>query len=316
MQQISGRVAVVTGAGSGIGRAVSLELARRGAAVALVDVDEPRLAEVRQAVEARSGTCSTHVVDVASGPRMAALPGEVLDQHGSVHILVNNAGVAVKLPFEQQDAEDLEWITGINYWGVVHGCRYFLPHLRRADEAHIVNISSSAGLTGMKDQVSYSATKFAVRGLSESLYVELAGTRVGITCVHPGAVATNILESARMDPAQRARMLPMFKYAMPPPRAGAPDRQGRGDRPLQAGRRWRCAGPRPHEASRSRRHAEAAAHRRTTPSRPVVGRWRGTTHPRTTGGDPPKRAPTPVRWRGASWRRPPSSGDASTPPTA
>jgi NAD(P)-dependent dehydrogenase (short-subunit alcohol dehydrogenase family) len=216
MQQIAGRVAVVTGAGSGIGREVGLELARRGAAVALADVDESRLAEVRRAVEARGGRCSTHVVDVASGPRMAALPEEVLDEHGAVHILVNNAGVSVNLPFDQQGPQDLEWITGINYWGVVHGCRYFLPHLRLADEAHIVNMSSSAGLTGMKGQVSYSATKFAVRGLSESLYVELAGTAVGVTCVHPGAVATNILQAARMDPAHRARMLPMFTYAMPP----------------------------------------------------------------------------------------------------
>jgi NAD(P)-dependent dehydrogenase (short-subunit alcohol dehydrogenase family) len=216
MQQIAGRVAVVTGAGSGIGRAVSLELVRRGAAVALVDVDEPRLTEVRRAVEDRGGRCSTHVVDVASGPRMAALPEEVLDEHGSVHILVNNAGVSVNLPFDQQSPEDLGWITGINYWGVVHGCRHFLPHLKRADEAHIVNVSSSAGLTGMKGQSSYSATKFAVRGLSESLYVELAGTGVGVTCVHPGAVATNILQAARMDPERRARMLPMFTYAMPP----------------------------------------------------------------------------------------------------
>lgn len=219
MKQISGRVAVVTGAGSGIGRAVSLELARRGADVGLVDIDDDRLSEVKAAVEATGRKASTHLVDVASREQMAALPEQVIAEHGSVHILVNNAGVSVDLPFEQQDLDDLEWITGINYWGVVFGCKFFLPHLHEVSEAHIVNISSSAGLTGMKGQSSYAATKFAVRGLSECLYVELMNTTVGITCVHPGAVATNIVEAARMDPAHREKRLKAFHLAMPPDKA-------------------------------------------------------------------------------------------------
>ncbi len=216
MKRIAGRVAVVTGAGSGIGRAICVELAGRGVDIALVDIDENRLSDVRSAVEDLGRKCTAHAVDVSCREQMAGLPGQVIAQHGAVHILVNNAGVSVNLPFADQSVEDLEWITGINYWGVLYGCKFFLPHLQQADEAHIVNMSSSAGFTGMKGQASYSATKFAVRGFSECLYIELARSKVGITCVHPGTVATNILEAARMEPAHKKKMLKTFRYATPP----------------------------------------------------------------------------------------------------
>ena len=219
MKEIAGRIAVVTGAGSGIGQAVSLELAAQGVDLALVDIDKPGLETVQAAVEATGRKASVHLVDVSSQQQMAALPEQVIAEHGAVHILVYNAGVSVNLPFEQQEVADLEWITGINYWGVMYGCKYFLPYLQQADQAHIVNMSSSAGLTGMKGQSSYAATKFAVRGLSECLYVELANSAVGITCVHPGAVATNILQTARMDPTHKEKMLKMFHLAMPPGKA-------------------------------------------------------------------------------------------------
>lgn len=219
MKQITGSVAVVTGAGSGIGRTVSLELASRGANLALVDIDDAGLEAVQQEIEAIGRKASTHHVDVSNQQQMEVLPEQVIAEHGAVHILVNNAGVAVNLPFEQQEMDDLEWITGINYWGVMYGCKYFLPYLQKAEEAHIVNMSSSAGLTGMKGQSSYASTKFAVRGLSECLYVELANSSVGITLVHPGAVATNILEAARMDPTHKEKMLKTFHLAMPPEKA-------------------------------------------------------------------------------------------------
>jgi NADP-dependent 3-hydroxy acid dehydrogenase YdfG len=219
MKQIRDRVAVVTGAGSGIGRALSLELARRGARLALVDVDECRLLEVKTAVEAIGSVASVHCVDVSSKQQMSVLPEQVVAAHGAVHLLFNNAGVSVNHPFMQQELNDLEWITGINYWGVIYGCKFFLPYLLKEDEAHIVNLSSSAGLTGMQGQSSYAATKFAVRGLSECLYIELAGTAVGITCVHPGAVATNILAAARMESSHREKMLRFFHLAMPAEKA-------------------------------------------------------------------------------------------------
>ena len=219
MKTFEGRVAVVTGAGSGIGRSVAMELANHGVHVALVDVNRAALDETRQLLQGTGVHTSIHVIDVASRELMAGLPEQVLAEHGAVHILVNNAGVSVSHTFADQSVDDLEWITGINYWGVMYGCKFFLPYLLDADEAHIVNMSSSAGLTGMKGQSSYGATKFAVRGLSESLFVELARTNVGITCVHPGAVATNIVATARMAEDDKEKMLKFFHLSMPPEKA-------------------------------------------------------------------------------------------------
>ena len=185
MKSFNQRVAVVTGAASGIGLALCRQLAHEGAHIAAVDVDEAGLDTLRRELETPGKICSVHVVDVSNREQMAALPEAIIARHGAIHLLVNNAGVSVNLSFMEQELTDLDWITGINYWGVIYGCKFFLPHLLQVDEAHIVNISSSAGFTGMKWQSSYAATKFAVAGLSESLYVELANTQVGITCVHP-----------------------------------------------------------------------------------------------------------------------------------
>ncbi len=222
MKNIDGRVAVVTGAGSGLGRAISLELAARGCDIALVDINQEALDESANLVRKSGQKTSCHVVDVSNKEQMLALPEAVLSQHKAVHILVNNAGVSVGKPFLEQSVEDLEWITGINYWGVLYGCKFFLPHLIAQDEAHIVNLSSSAGLTGMASQSSYSATKFAVRGFSECLFVELANTNVGVTCVHPGAVATNILNASRMDADQKKKIIKGFEMiAMAPEKAAS-----------------------------------------------------------------------------------------------
>jgi len=195
-------VAVVTGAASGIGRAVALELAGRGCALALVDVNESGLAEVADRVRALGRKVSVHVADVADRARMERLPGEVKREHGHVHVVVNNAGVSVSGTLLDQSLDDFAWIVGINFWGVVYGCKLFLPHLLAEDEGHIVNLSSLFGLVGVPTQLSYNATKYAVRGISEALISELAGTRVGVTCVHPGGIRTNIVRAARASTAR------------------------------------------------------------------------------------------------------------------
>jgi short-subunit dehydrogenase len=204
MQLGPGRVAVITGAASGIGRALALHLARRGCDLALVDIDCTGLGETAAVIEAAGRRASVHEVDVADEKSMRALPEAVLDQHAAIHLLVNNAGVSLAGPFEWASLEDMRWIHYINFWGVVHGCKFFLPALRREAEAQIVNISSDFGLIGFPQKTLYCAGKFAVRGFSESLRAELYGTGVGVTCVYPGAVDTAIVRKGRVqDPAKR-----------------------------------------------------------------------------------------------------------------
>lgn len=220
MERLEDRTAVVTGAASGIGRATSELLAARGCNLALVDVSEAGLAETAAAIERAGRTASTHVVDVRDADAMGALPAAVLEAHGSCHILINNAGVTAAGAFEDETLEDLHWIFDINVWGVVNGCRAFLPHLRAEEEGHIVNLSSMVGLLGLPHNTAYSLTKGAVRGLSEGLRGELVETRVGVTTVFPGAIRTNITNSARGAKADllakmgRSRLAPL---AMRPP---------------------------------------------------------------------------------------------------
>lgn len=197
MDRFEGRVAVITGGASGVGRATAEALGAKGCVLALVDVNSERLEATAISLREAGAEVSTHVADVSDPVRMAALPAEVVAAHRGVHILVNNAGVSVAGPFEDQSLEDLQWIVGINFWGVVHGCKFFLPELKKADEAHIVNLSSMFGFLGAPTQSSYCATKFAVRGLSESLFAELAATNVGVTSIHPGGVHTNIGDTMR-----------------------------------------------------------------------------------------------------------------------
>lgn len=208
MQLDRNTIAVVTGAASGIGRALSLDLARRGAAVAIADVNESGLQETAALVQQTGGRCSTHVVNVSDEERVKAFVDEVVSTHGAAHLVINNAGVALYGTAKEISTEEMAWLMSINFWGVVYGTKYFLPVLERQRAAHLVNISSVFGLIGFPGQSAYNASKFAVRGFTEALRHELAaeGSRVRISCVHPGGIKTNIARNARQGTATEARL--------------------------------------------------------------------------------------------------------------
>jgi short-subunit dehydrogenase len=195
---LHGQVAVLTGAASGIGRATAIALAQRGCHLALADIDTAGLADIAAAAAAHGVTVSQHPLDVASRDAVAALPAAVLAVHGRVSLLINNAGVAVGGTFDQVAEADFDWLMDINFHGLVRMTRVFLPVLRQQPVARIVNISSVFGLIAPPEQTAYAASKFAVRGFSNALRHELAGTHVGVTVVHPGGVATNIARRARL----------------------------------------------------------------------------------------------------------------------
>ncbi|MEP6502954.1 MAG: SDR family NAD(P)-dependent oxidoreductase [Betaproteobacteria bacterium] len=197
---LRGGVAVITGAASGIGAALALNLARRGTHLALADLNAAGLEATATRARALGVTVSTHVLDVADHAAVAALPAAVIAHHGRVSVLVNNAGVAVGGLFEHVSAEDFDWLMNINFGATVRLTRAFLPLLAREPAAQLVNVSSIFGIIAPPGQTAYAASKFAVRGFSESLRHELeaSGSPVGVTIVHPGGVRTSIAENARI----------------------------------------------------------------------------------------------------------------------
>ncbi len=223
---LADRAAVITGAAGGIGRAIAVSLARRGCHLALADIDETGLAQTQVLAAPCGVRVSCHRLDVASREAVANLPAQVLSAHGRVDLLFNNAGVALIGNFEQVSEADFDWLMEINFHGVVRMTRAFLPLLKAGDDSRIVNLSSVFGLISPPGQCAYSASKFAVRGFSNALRHELAGSRVGVSVVHPGGVATAIAQNARLPrdlPAEQMRLrleLADKLLRMPPQKAG------------------------------------------------------------------------------------------------
>lgn len=226
MKTLEDKVCVITGAGSGIGRALALNLAGRGARLALSDVDDAGLAgTVDQVQGAGVREVRSDHLDVADRDAFATYAASVADHFGRVNVVVNNAGVALAGDLEHLEYDDMDWIIGVNFWGVVHGTKELLPHLIASGDGHVVNISSLFGLVSMPGQSMYNASKYAVRGMSEALRQEMliAGHPVGVTVVHPGGIKTAIARNARVsaheDKEKTAKLFDEKLAKMTPERA-------------------------------------------------------------------------------------------------
>ncbi|NHB59068.1 SDR family NAD(P)-dependent oxidoreductase [Acinetobacter shaoyimingii] len=201
MKNFKNKVAAITGAGSGIGQQLAVLLAKQGCHLSLSDVNEKGLAETVELIKDHSIRVTTKKVDVAKLEEVKAWAAETVQNHGSVNMIFNNAGVALGSTVEGASYEELEWIVNINFWGVVYGTKEFLPYIKKTGDGHIINISSLFGLTAQPTQSAYNATKFAVRGFTESLRQELDIENSGVSalCVHPGGIRTNIANAAKMN---------------------------------------------------------------------------------------------------------------------
>ena len=226
MRTLTGAVGAVTGAGSGIGRALAIALASRGCDLALADIDESGLAATRAAI-GEGRTVTTRRVDVSNKDEVDAWRDAVASDFGRVSLVVNNAGVSLYGTHEHTSIRDLEWIMGINFWGPVYGTLAFLPMLKAEPEANVVNVSSVFGLIAPPAQVGYCSSKFAIRGFSEAMRHELAKTSVRVTVVHPGGIKTAIAARSRAaefaDTSRQASDVQQFERSLktPPETAAA-----------------------------------------------------------------------------------------------
>ncbi len=198
MKNLQGKTAAITGAGSGIGRALAVSLAGEGCNLALADVNAEGLRETAGLING-GGKVSTHTVDVSMRDQVFKFAEEAARHHGGVDIIINNAGVVLGDFLDTVPIEDFEWLMGINFWGVVHGTMAFLPLLKQRPEGHIVNLSSINGILSNPNNGPYCAAKFAVKGYTETLAQELNGTNIGVSCVHPGGIKTSIARNARIN---------------------------------------------------------------------------------------------------------------------
>ena len=192
-------VAVITGAASGIGRALAIRFAKEDiAGIAISDWNETGLLETAAEVQKLGVRVSSHIIDVSKLDQVQRFADEVIERHGRVTHLINNAGVGLFGTFEQVSIADIEWLMGVNFWGVVYGCKVFLPTLLKQDEAHIVNVSSVFGFIAPEEQTAYCASKFAVRGFTESLRHEYRNSNLHVACVHPGGILTDIARNSKL----------------------------------------------------------------------------------------------------------------------
>lgn len=197
MAYSTGKIAVITGAGSGIGRALALQLNAEGCQLCLSDVNEATLSETCSMLRRPEVAAYTRLVDVADRYAVHSWASHIAERLDHVDIVVNNAGVAYGATVEESDYEHVEWLININLWGVIHGTMAFLPLLRKSGQGHLVNVSSVFGIISVPTQSAYNAAKFGVRGFTEALRHELAGSNVHVCCVHPGGIKTNIARDSR-----------------------------------------------------------------------------------------------------------------------
>ncbi|TJZ77199.1 SDR family NAD(P)-dependent oxidoreductase [Rhodococcus oryzae] len=204
MSDFAGKVVVITGAGSGIGRALALNLAQKGARLALSDFDSVGLAETVRQAEALGAEVRSDHLDVTQREAVLQYADTIAAHFGKVNQIYNNAGIAYHGEFEKSEFKDIEKIMDVDFWGVVNGTKAFLPHLLASGDGHVVNVSSLFGLLSMPGQSAYNSAKFAVRGFTESLRQEMliAKHPVKVTCVHPGGIKTAIARNATAGPGQ------------------------------------------------------------------------------------------------------------------
>jgi short-subunit dehydrogenase len=199
MNNLANKVAAITGAGSGIGRATAIALAKRGCHLAIADINTKNLQETATLVSSYGVNCSCHTIDVSDRTAVKNFANETVTAHGKVNIIINNAGIALAANVDDMSYDDFERVMAINFWGVVYGCKEFLPHIKTAGEGHIVNLSSMFGLVACASQSAYNASKFAVRGFTEALHQELLieQSPIGCSAIYPGFIKTAIMENAK-----------------------------------------------------------------------------------------------------------------------